>query len=87
MLVAMLASSLLALVYIGRVVEVAWFREPPADVAPTRAPVSMVAAIWVLVAASVYFGIDATLPARTGRPRCSGAAGGWLTWPASCRSR
>ena len=60
---AVLVSSLLALVYIGRVVEVAWFREPAGtDVAP-KAPASMVAAIWVLVLASVYFGLDATLPA------------------------
>lgn len=62
-LVAVLASSLLALVYVGRVVEVAWFREPPAGVVPTRAPVSMVTATWLLVLISVYFGIDATLPA------------------------
>ena len=62
-LVVMLASSLLALVYVGRVVEVAWFREPPAQVEPVRPPASMVAAIWVLVAVTVYFGIDATLPA------------------------
>jgi multicomponent Na+:H+ antiporter subunit D len=62
-LVAMLASSLLAVVYIGRVVEIAWFREPPADVAPTRPPASMAAATWLLVLISVYFGIDATLPA------------------------
>jgi multicomponent Na+:H+ antiporter subunit D len=62
-LVAVLASSLLALVYVGRVIEVAWFREPPTDVEPKRPPASMVAAIWVLVAVSVYFGLDATLPA------------------------
>lgn len=75
-LVAMLASSVLALVYIGRVVEVAWFREPPADVAPTRAPVSMVAAIGVLVAASVYFGIDATLTAQLADRAAAALLGG-----------
>lgn len=60
---AVLASSLLAMVYIGRIVEVAWFREPAECGAVSRPPVSMVAAIWVLVLASVYFGLDATWPA------------------------
>ncbi len=62
-LVAMLVSSLLALVYVGRIVEVAWFREPATLAEPKKAPASMVAAIWVLVLASVYFGLDATVPA------------------------
>jgi multicomponent Na+:H+ antiporter subunit D len=66
-LVAMLASSLLALVYVGRVIEVAWFREPLAQAEPASPfvslPVSMAAATWFLVLLSVYFGIDATLPA------------------------
>jgi multicomponent Na+:H+ antiporter subunit D len=62
-LVAMLASSLLALVYVGRIVEVAWFREPPAGAEPASPSVSMTAATWFLVLLTVYFGIDATLPA------------------------
>jgi multicomponent Na+:H+ antiporter subunit D len=62
-LVAMLASSLLALVYVGRIVEVAWFREPPARAEPASPSVSMTAATWFLVLLTVYFGIDATLPA------------------------
>lgn len=62
-LVALLASSLLALVYVGRIVEVAWFRESPALAESKKPPASMVAAIWFLVLLSVYFGIDATLPA------------------------
>jgi multicomponent Na+:H+ antiporter subunit D len=66
-LVAMLVSSLLALVYVGRIVEVAWFREPVTHTEPLtepkKPPASMVAGIWVLVLASVYFGLDATVPA------------------------
>jgi multicomponent Na+:H+ antiporter subunit D len=62
-LVVMLVSSLLALVYVGRIVEVAWFREPEEPGETTQPPGSMVAVVWVLVLASVYFGLDATLPA------------------------
>jgi multicomponent Na+:H+ antiporter subunit D len=63
-LVAMLASSLLALFYVGRVVEIAWFRDPPEGTEPARAPASMVASVWFLALLSVYFGIDATVPSR-----------------------
>lgn len=62
-LVAMLASSLLALVYVGRIVEIAWFREPPHRAEPANPSVSMTAATWLLVLLTVYFGIDPTLPA------------------------
>lgn len=61
-LAVMLVSSLLALVYVGRVVEVGWFREPPDRPAVERPPTSMVAATWLLVLLSLYFGVDATWP-------------------------
>nr|CEL17514.1 NADH-ubiquinone oxidoreductase chain N [Kibdelosporangium sp. MJ126-NF4]CTQ91259.1 NADH-ubiquinone oxidoreductase chain N (EC 1.6.5.3) [Kibdelosporangium sp. MJ126-NF4] len=63
-LVAMLASSVLALVYVGRLVEIAWFREPTGQTQPVKPPASMIAAVWSLVLLSVYFGVDASLPAR-----------------------
>jgi len=63
-LVAILTSSLLAVGYVGRVIEIAWFREPPVGAEPARPPASMVAATWFLVVLSLYFGIDATLPAH-----------------------
>ncbi|MGW0733919.1 monovalent cation/H+ antiporter subunit D family protein [Streptomyces sp. NPDC002851] len=64
-LAALLGGSLLALVYVGRVVEVGWFREPPTDAVPVRRPPpSMVVAVWFLVLLSLYFGIDPTLPAH-----------------------
>jgi multicomponent Na+:H+ antiporter subunit D len=59
---AVVASSLLAVVYVWRFVEVAYFREPDAKVAALReAPASMLVPAWLLVAASVYFGIDTEL--------------------------
>ncbi|MEV4477667.1 monovalent cation/H+ antiporter subunit D family protein [Nonomuraea sp. NPDC049504] len=63
LLVAMLVSSLLALCYIGRIVEAAWFREPTPVAEPSRVPASMTAVVWVLAAVSVVFGLDAALPA------------------------
>jgi multicomponent Na+:H+ antiporter subunit D len=59
---AVVASSLLALVYVWRFVEVAYFRAPDARVAALReAPLSMLAPAWALVAACIYFGIDTDL--------------------------
>lgn len=54
-------ASMLTMLYVGRVVEVAYFREPSAKVATVReAPASMLIPAYVLVAATVYFGLDTT---------------------------
>jgi multicomponent Na+:H+ antiporter subunit D len=53
-----LISSLLALVYTWRVVEVAFFRDPPAQRTQLReAPPAMILTTWVMVAAVLYFGV------------------------------
>jgi len=53
------ASSAIALVYIGRVLEVAWLREPSPAIAQLRdPPLSMLVPLVVLAAATIYFGID-----------------------------
>jgi multicomponent Na+:H+ antiporter subunit D len=53
-----LASSLLAVIYVWRVVEVGFFEEPDPD-APeiTEAPMSMLIPTWIMLGASVFFGI------------------------------
>lgn len=56
-----LLTSLLALVYIWRVVEAAYFRPTPAhrdDRRLQEAPWAMLGPTWVLILANVYFGID-----------------------------
>ena len=53
-----LASSLLAVIYIWRVVEVAYFGTRPDDAEGVKeAPWSLLGPTWVLIAASLYFGI------------------------------
>jgi multicomponent Na+:H+ antiporter subunit D len=60
--VLILLSSLLALVYIWRVVEVAYFRPSPDDAAEiTEAPLSLLGPTWLLVAATLVFGIFTSL--------------------------
>lgn len=60
--VLILLGSLLAIVYIWRIVEVAYFREPPAGAEPVReAPMAFLFPVWLLVAANIYFGVDTRL--------------------------
>jgi multicomponent Na+:H+ antiporter subunit D len=57
---AIMASSLLAVIYVWRFVEVAYFRDPPADhPAPGEAPWSMRIPAFAMIAACVWFGLDA----------------------------
>ena len=57
-----LFASLLAIGYVWRVVEAAYFQPRP-EGAPTvsEAPLSMLLPTWLLVAANIYFGIDSSL--------------------------
>ncbi len=56
-------SSLLAVVYVWRFVEAAYFVQPSDEAAPARreAPLSMLLPSMLLVAAIVYFGLDTEL--------------------------
>ncbi|MHA1598839.1 MAG: monovalent cation/H+ antiporter subunit D family protein [Alphaproteobacteria bacterium] len=55
-------ASLLAVFYIWRVVEAAYFTASPAGRETiTEAPLSMLLPLWVMALASIYFGINATL--------------------------
>lgn len=56
-----LLGSLLAVIYIWRVVEVAYFEEASGDEPVREAPISLLIPTWALVLANLYFGIDATL--------------------------
>lgn len=58
---AVLGSSLLAVIYVWRFVEVAYFRAPPADHPPPgEAPLSMFVPAVLMIGGCVFFGIDAT---------------------------
>lgn len=59
--ILIVATSLLAVLYIGRVVEVAYLQPAPEGRVVTEAPPSMLIPMWVLIVANIYFGIDASL--------------------------
>jgi multicomponent Na+:H+ antiporter subunit D len=68
LVLVLMASSLIALAYMGRVIEMVYLRERPAD-APTvtEAPRLMVAATWLVLVACIYFGLDTDLTAGLAR--------------------
>ncbi len=62
------ASSLLAIVYVWRVIEVAYFQpRPEGRVAAREAPLSLLLPTWVFALANVYFGIETSLPVTVAR--------------------
>ena len=62
-----LGGSLLAVVYVWRVVEVAYFHDYVGDLELREAPLSLLVPTWALVVANFYFGIDATFTSDVAR--------------------
>ena len=54
-------SSLLAGIYVWRIVEAAYLKPSPQGTKPiSEPPLSMLLSLWALTLASIYFGVDAT---------------------------
>ena len=57
--VLIVLTSLLALVYVWKVVEAAWFRDPPGTAGRIgEAPLTMLVPLWIAVAANLWFGLE-----------------------------
>jgi multicomponent Na+:H+ antiporter subunit D len=57
----LLLGSVLAVAYVWKVVEPAYFQSAPENRTVKPEPWSLVVPAWVLIGASVYFGVDASL--------------------------
>jgi multicomponent Na+:H+ antiporter subunit D len=57
-----LTGSLLAVVYIWRVVEVAYFSDPPENGPKGEAPAWLLVPTWMMLGSTVYFGIFERIP-------------------------
>ncbi len=74
--VLVLLGSLLAVVYIGRILEAAYFQKLPEGTDPEQVkevPYLMLVPMWILVIANLYFGIDTSLTTDA-----ASAAAQWL---------
>lgn len=62
--ILIVASSLIAVLYVGRIVEVIWFREPALSAREAmEAPGELLLPMLILAGMTIYFGLDAEWPA------------------------
>ena len=59
--VVLAMSSVLAVLYVGRILEASFFRTPgPAQMNVKEAPIMLLVPLWILALANIYFGLDAS---------------------------
>jgi multicomponent Na+:H+ antiporter subunit D len=74
-----LVGSMLAVIYVWRIVEVAYFKEPLENKPMVKeAPMSFLIPIWALVIANIYFGIDTRLSVQVAEAAAQSLFGGAL---------
>lgn len=56
-----LLASVLTLIYVGKVLEVAYFRAAPQGVEKQKVPATMMISLWVFSLSNIYFGLDTDL--------------------------
>ena len=71
-----LLGSLLAVVYVWRVVETAYFHRYEGDPNVKEAPLGLLVPTWIMVLASFYFGMDASFTAGVARHAAQALLGG-----------
>lgn len=74
-----LVGSILAVIYVWRIVEVAYFKEPLENKPMVKeAPMSFLIPIWALVIANIYFGIDTRFSVQVAEAAAQSLFGGAL---------
>ncbi len=71
-----LLGSLMAVVYVWKLVEAAYMTEPRSDVAVQEAPLSLLAPLWLLVIANIYFGVNTEVSVGLARQAAAVLTGG-----------
>ncbi len=71
-----LLGSLLAVVYVWKLVEAAYLTEPQGDVAVQEVPLSFLVPLWLLVIANVYFGLNTEVTVGLARQAAAALTGG-----------
>lgn len=62
--ILLIITSLMALAYIAKIVDVAYFKPVPADHQPVKdVPVSLLVPVWIFAVLTIYFGIDTDMTA------------------------
>jgi multicomponent Na+:H+ antiporter subunit D len=69
-------SSLLAVVYVWRMVEAMYLTPPPEDVQRGEAPLGMLVPMWIMALACIFFGLDTDLTLSASITAAKGFIGG-----------
>lgn len=70
------ASSLLAVIYVWRVVEVLYLQKTPEGCTIEKAPMSMVVPMWILALACIFFGLNTDLTLSAAQTAAQGLLSG-----------
>ena len=71
-----LLGSLLAVIYIWKLVEAAYFKQADDDTPVQEAPLSMMVPLWLLVIANVYFGLHTDISVGLAQSAAAALTGG-----------
>ncbi len=71
-----LLGSLMAVIYVWKLVETAYLTEPRSDAAVREAPLSLLVPLWLLVIANVYFGVHTEVSVGLAREAATALTGG-----------
>ncbi|MFT4782414.1 MAG: multicomponent Na+:H+ antiporter subunit D [Paracoccaceae bacterium] len=74
--VLVVASSLLAVIYIWRVIETLYIAQPTGKRPPKEAPLSMLVPLWIMALACIYFGFDTDITLGASRTAAQGLLAG-----------
>ena len=72
-----LLGSLLAIMYVWKLVEAAYFQAPPEGVVAREAPLQLLVPTWLLIGASIYFGIHTDLTVGVATRAAETLFGAW----------
>jgi len=75
--ILIVASSLLAVIYVWRVVETLYMARPAKDITLKEAPMTMLIPLWMMAGATVYFGLDTDLTLTAARTAADGLLAGF----------
>lgn len=74
---AIAVSSILSLIYVGRMLEMLFFRNPvPGTTRVREAPLGVLLPLWAIGLATLWFGVDAALPEGLARAAAHAVLGG-----------
>ncbi|SFT81657.1 monovalent cation/H+ antiporter subunit D family protein [Sedimentitalea nanhaiensis] len=74
--ILIVASSLLAVIYVWRVIEVLYMRPTPENCEVREAPMSMVVPMWIAALACIYFGLNTDLTLSAAQTAAQGLMSG-----------